>query len=109
MNVDKVGTLPVECSVVRVISRRTAPVREKSPKMQEIEARFGRELEDLLPDLVNEHGQGETAKLLGVSRATMGLWLMKFGIAVRFVALRPGEGIEIVPKEQENGAAHCAR
>ena len=88
-------------SEVSAISRLAAPVREKSLKMEEIEVRFDQELEVLLPDLVNEHGQGAAAKLLGVSRATIGMWLMRFGIKVHSVALRPGERIEIVPQEQD--------
>ena len=36
-----------------------------------------------------------TADELGVSKATLGYWLLKLGINVRRVALAPGETLEV--------------
>ena len=36
-----------------------------------------------------------TADELGVSKATLGYWLLKLGISVRRVALAPGETLEV--------------
>jgi len=36
-----------------------------------------------------------TAEELGVSKATLGYWLLKLGINVRRVALAPGETLEV--------------
>ena len=52
-------------------------------------------LEQALPELVTEQGQTATAEQLGVSKATLGYWLLKLGIDVQTVALAPGETIEI--------------
>ena len=82
--------------------------RGKSLKMQEIEARFGRELEDLLPDLVNEHGQAGAADLLGIANTSLGYWLQRCNIVVMRVALRPDEQIQIVTlKMKEDSPDEC--
>ena len=52
-------------------------------------------LERLLPEKVNEIGLSATAEELGVSKATLGYWLLKLGINVRRVALAPGETLEV--------------
>lgn len=67
----------------------------KSAKMQTVERKYRRSLEDLLPEMVNEYGLSETAERLGLSKATLGYWLLKFQIRVERVALRPNEEIEI--------------
>ena len=54
-----------------------------------------RTLERLLPEMVNEKGLSATADELGVSKATLGYWLLKLGINVRRVALAPGETLEV--------------
>ena len=70
------------------------PVR-KSSKMLTVEKRHRRELEDLLPEMVNEYGLTDTAKRLGLSKATLGYWMLKFQIRVERVALKPNEEIRI--------------
>jgi hypothetical protein len=63
--------------------------------MQRVEKEFQRPLERLLPEKVNEVGLSATAEELGVSKATLGYWLLKLGINVRRVALAPGETLEV--------------
>ena len=52
-------------------------------------------LERLLPEMINDQGLTGTANTLGVSKGTLGYWLLKLGINVRRVALAPGESLEI--------------
>ena len=52
-------------------------------------------LERLLPEMINDQGFTATAGALGVSKATLGYWLLKLGINVRRVALAPGETLEV--------------
>jgi hypothetical protein len=63
--------------------------------MQRVERDHQRPLERLLPEKVNEIGLSATAEELGVSKATLGYWLLKLGINVRRVALAPGETLEV--------------
>ena len=67
----------------------------KTKLMQRVEKEFQRPLERLLPEKVNEVGLSATADELGVSKATLGYWLLKLGIRVRRVALAPGETLEV--------------
>jgi hypothetical protein len=67
----------------------------KTKLMQSVEETYQRSLERLLPELVNEKGLSVTAEELGVSKATLGYWLLKLGISVRRVALSPGETLEV--------------
>ena len=67
----------------------------KTKLMQRVEKEFQRPLERLLPEKVNEIGLSSTAEELGVSKATLGYWLLKLGINVQRVALAPGETLEI--------------
>ena len=55
----------------------------------------GQPLEKLLPEMINADGLIATAASLGVSKATLGYWLLKLGINVRRVALAPGETLEV--------------
>ncbi len=71
------------------------PKIRKSGKMKAVEKKNRRDLEDLLPEMVNEFGMSDTATRLGLSKATLGYWLLKFQIRVERVALRPDEEIEI--------------
>jgi hypothetical protein len=71
----------------------TSKVR-KAKLMREVEAKFQRPLEKLLPDLVNQRGLSAAAEL-GVSPATLGYWMLKMGIQYRRVALASGEIIEV--------------
>ena len=63
--------------------------------MQRVEKEHQRPLERLLPEMVNEIGLSSTAEELGVSKATLGYWLLKLSINVRRVALAPGETLEV--------------
>ena len=67
----------------------------KTKLMQRVEKEFSRPLENLLPEKVNERGLSATAEELGVSKATLGYWLLKLGINVRRVALAPGATLEV--------------
>ena len=67
----------------------------KTKLMLKIEKQFQRPLDKLLPERVNEIGLSQTADELGVSKATLGYWLLKLGINVRRVALSPGETLEV--------------
>ncbi|MDE2939179.1 MAG: hypothetical protein OXR67_09740 [Chloroflexota bacterium] len=67
----------------------------KTKLMQRVEKEHQRPLEKLLPEMVNEKGLSSTAEELGVSKATLGYWLLKLGISVRRVALAPGETLEV--------------
>ncbi len=67
----------------------------KTKLMRSVEDSHQRPLEKLLPEMVNEKGLSMTADELGVSKATLGYWLLKLGINVRRVALAPGETLEV--------------
>ena len=67
----------------------------KTKLMQRVEQQHQRPLERLLPEMVNEYGLSTTAEELGVSKATLGYWLLKLGINVRRGALAPGETLEV--------------
>lgn len=68
----------------------------KSKLMKQVEIRYDRPLEELLPELYNEKGLPAMAAELGVSKGTVWYWLLKFGINVRRVALSPGDDVEVV-------------
>ena len=70
-------------------------MNRKTKKMASVEERFERPLEKMLPELVTEQGLSATAEQLGVSKATLGYWLLKLEIRVRRVALAPGDSLEI--------------
>lgn len=69
---------------------------KKTKLMAKVErAHNNQPLERLLPEMLNEQGLTATAVELGVSKATLGYWLLKLGIDVRRVALAPGESLEV--------------
>ncbi len=70
-------------------------MNRKTKKMVAVEERFHQPLEKILPEMVTEEGLSHTAEQLGVSKATLGYWLLKLGINVRRVALAPGETLEV--------------
>ncbi|MDA1188718.1 MAG: hypothetical protein O2854_03455 [Chloroflexi bacterium] len=70
-------------------------MHRKTKKMLTVEKKFQQPLEKMLPELVTEQGLSATADQLGVSKATLGYWLLKLGINVRRVALAPGETLEV--------------
>ena len=67
----------------------------KTKLMLRVEKDHGRQLEELLPERVNEVGLSATAEELNVSKATLGYWLLKLGISVRRIAVSPNEVVEI--------------
>ncbi len=67
----------------------------KTKLMLRVERECGRLLEELLPERVNDVGLSATAEELGVSKATLGYWLLKLGISVRRIAVSPDEVVEI--------------
>ena len=67
----------------------------KSKLMKKVEEEHQRPLEVLIPELVNEHNFTECAEKLGVSKATLGYWMLKLGIHVRRIAVLPGETLEV--------------
>ena len=67
----------------------------KTRKMLAVEERFRQPLEKILPEMVSEQGLSATADYLGVSKATLGYWLLKFRIDVKRVALAPGDSLQI--------------
>ena len=67
----------------------------KSKKMKVVEDRYKQTLVKMLPEMVTERGLSATADELGVSKATLGYWLLKLGINVRRVALAPGDTLEV--------------
>lgn len=79
-------------------------MRKKTKKMLQVEERHNEKLEILLPRMVTEEGLTATADYLGVSKATLGYWLLKLDIVVRRVALAPGEKIRIIKPSSEIAA-----
>ena len=67
----------------------------KTKMMAAVEEVLHQPLEKVLPEMVTEQGLSATADELGVSKATLGYWLLKLGINVRRVALAPGETLEV--------------
>lgn len=67
----------------------------KTKKMISVEQHFGESLETLLPKMVTARGMSATAEQLGVSKATLGYWLLKLGINVKRVALAPGDTLTL--------------
>ena len=72
----------------------------KTKKMLAVEERFRQPLEKMLPEMGTEQGLTATADYLGVSKATLGYWLLKFRIDVRRVALAPGDSLQITRLDQ---------
>ena len=67
----------------------------KTKMMIAVEDQWHQPLEKMLPEMVTEQGLSRSAEQLGVSKATLGYWLLKLGINVRRVALAPGETLEV--------------
>ena len=70
-------------------------VVRKSKLMRQVEERFGEPLESLLPKMFNERGWAGTAVALGISKPSVGYWMLKLGIRVKMVVLEPGAYAEI--------------
>lgn len=71
------------------------PDVRKSKKMLQVEKKYRRPLERLLPELINDNGLTNTALELGIGKALLGYWLLKLQIRVVRIALAPNQKIEI--------------
>ena len=69
--------------------------RGKTKLMKQVEERYGRPLERLLPEMYNELGLPGMSEELGISKGTLWYWLLKMNLTVKRVALAPGESLEI--------------
>jgi hypothetical protein len=67
----------------------------KTKMMLRVEELHQQPTESLLPEMINEKGLSATAAELGISKATLGYWLLKLRIEVRRIALAPGETLEV--------------
>ncbi len=67
----------------------------KSKKMALCEEMNSIDLARDLPGLLNEKGLSQTADYLGVSKATLGYWLLKLRIEIRRIAVSAGERVEV--------------
>ncbi|MBI2847067.1 MAG: hypothetical protein HYX82_04210 [Chloroflexi bacterium] len=67
----------------------------KSRLMRQIEERYQKPLERLLPEMYNEKGLPGMAQEMGISKGTLWYWLLRFGVNVRRIALAPGESLEV--------------
>ena len=74
-------------------------MRKRTRKMIEVEGRYQQPLVQMLPQMLTSQGLVKTALELNVSKATVGIWMAKLGIELRYVALRPGESITIIEVE----------
>ena len=74
-------------------------MRKRTRRMIEVEGRYQQPLVEMLPQMLTSQGLAKTAEELGVSKATVGIWMAKLGIELRYVALRPGESITIIEVE----------
>lgn len=74
--------------------------RKKTKGMKDAEARLGAPLEIALPPMITAEGQTGTADRIGVSKATLGYWVLKLDIEVRRVALAPGDRLVL---HRQNG------
>ena len=80
--------------------------RRKTKKMAAVEQNYGKPLEEMLPVMVTDYGLTATADEIGVSKATLGYWLLKLGIEVHRIALAPGETVEIKRQGRRNQNGH---
>jgi hypothetical protein len=85
----------VEDRIFALRTSQEAEMSRKTKKMAAVEDRFHQPLEKMLPTMVTDQGLTATAEELGVSKATLGYWLLKLRIDVRRVALAPGETLEV--------------
>ena len=68
---------------------------KKTAKMRAAEEVIYMPLENYLPETLTEIGITATAGRLGVSKATLGYWLLKLNIRVERVALGPGDSYRV--------------
>ena len=68
---------------------------KKTKLMLRIEAKLEQPIEQILPQMISEHGVTETASQLEVSTTTVGYWMLKLGIKIRRVAVPPQQAVII--------------
>lgn len=64
-------------------------------QMAAVERRYGQPLKQIIKRLVTEKGVSRAAEELGVSKATLGYWLLKCQLTVQRVVLEPGETVRV--------------
>ena len=76
---------------------------KKSDKMLEIEARYGKEVDKVLKELFfTEYTHHAVGKVLSISQDTLRKWILKLGLTVRRVVLRPDEYFVIKKRAEEH-------
>tara|TARA_B100001996_G_scaffold125724_1_gene95263 strand:- start:296 stop:535 length:240 start_codon:yes stop_codon:yes gene_type:complete len=78
------------------------PDVKKSKKMLQVEKKYRRSLERMLPEMINDIGLTATADELGIGKALLGYWLLKLQIRVERVALGPNDKLEIVKSTERD-------
>ena len=78
------------------------PDIKKSKKMLQVEKKYRRSLERLLPELINDNVLTATANELGIGKALLGYWLLKLQIRVVRVALGPNDKFEIIKSTERD-------
>ena len=68
---------------------------KKSKGMIAAEAKLGGALDELLPDIITHLGMVDAAKTAGVSKATLGYWMLKLRMRRAYICLREGEQVFI--------------
>jgi hypothetical protein len=68
---------------------------KKTKLMRQVEEHFGIPLEKLVLETIQAYGLTDSALFLGVKIPTLYYWALKMGVRTRWVALSPGEEIEI--------------
>ena len=68
----------------------------KTRLMRQVEEKYKRPLERLLPEKYNEKGLPGMAEEMGISKGTLWYWLLKFNIKVERRAVAPGEELEVM-------------
>ncbi len=78
------------------------PDVKKSKKMLQVEKKYRRSLERMLPEMINDIGLTATAGELDIGKALLGYWLLKLQIRVERVALGPNDKLEIVKSTERD-------
>ena len=74
----------------------------KSKKMRQLEHEHGLPMEELLPAMLEQGDiMDDAARALGVSKATIGVWMLKLGIRYERVVLGPGEVVAVLQPDDQ--------
>jgi hypothetical protein len=55
----------------------------KTPLMRGVEKKYSEDLEVLLPQMYNEMGLPKMSQKLGIHKATIWYWFLKFGVSIK--------------------------